>query len=755
MDDLLALFDDGSVNHGEESNNIETSSDSDDQCQVANNSSTSGRGGTGRSHPSNDCSHHSSSKGNLSRRHHSTSNNSSHSTVDPLTKIRIVNRQVSKVDLVDIFAPFSFHTTAVLASMPNKNLASLIVPTTKSNNANSLSGRTHAATMGIIFKNSGTRISKNTGRAFTIVTVGDLNTGPTVSFMLFGQAYSKFTTRIKNGDVVAFVGMSLLPMKDNYGKETRISFSVNDVDQVVWVGKALDYGVCAGHVLSRNGNGYNSSYQNNYNQGGGGGGGGEKRRCQNYVDLRIAKFCQYHIKQQMQTTNSKVSSSSSSSKSVSTSSRNVTKHKLNAIQAMKLTRAETALKRQAVNSNRFASTTTSSSSSTSHNTTVQSEQSNSMTMVMPMHGSKSLARSVVTNVAGRSISDSVATNNSAVNKIHIEYSRRMMNVPKHMTKGQSLQAHQRKENVKGGRVQNPYNTSARNSAAMKCKSTSKPEETKQSMNNSGDILGSVLMTSSKKSELVKRRNNESSKSLVNKYQKKRKTVQAHTEGFDGQVFIPKPNKLFARKTMPSHMMTTSISPLNSTNEFAPVTPSPDNKAAMMDKQRSVAEKMRLSRLNAGKNHMSKITTQVLSSKAAVDKNDFLGFGSMDDSQREKLLSSKSKYDMEANAELFAKSRNVLTELEKKETSQDKKKSKNAKDHKDCMINKLWFCATCKRKTRARPAVCIRQNHAVKPIRELKQKQTTVEKRSGLSTKAVGDGGLVLGAGLEWSGWNSK
>ena len=187
--------------------------------------------------------------------------------------------------------------------------------------------------------------------------------------------------------------------------------------------------------------------------------------------------------------------------------------------------------------------------------------------------------------------------------------------------------------------------------------------------------------------------------------------------------------------------------------MAPITPSPDQKAQMMDKQRMIAEHMRLNKLRS-KNHpirSSKATT----SSSSNDQNDFLGFGStMDDAQRAKLLSTKSKYDMEANAELFAKSRNVLTELEKKETSHDKKKKKT-KDStmKDCMITVQWICFTCgKRMTRYKPNVCIRSNHKVKQKRELKQKESVAETRSGLAAKSVGDGGLTVGSGLEWSGW---
>ena len=99
------------------------------------------------------------------------------------------------------------------------------------------------ATMGIIFTNSGTRISKN-GRAFSILTLGDLHTGPTISIFLFSHAYSDFTTKIKPGAVVAIVAGSIMPPKGNYGGGTTLAMNVNDIPQASKAGEAMDYGDC-------------------------------------------------------------------------------------------------------------------------------------------------------------------------------------------------------------------------------------------------------------------------------------------------------------------------------------------------------------------------------------------------------------------------------------------------------------------------------------------------------------------------------
>ena len=581
--------------------------------------------------------------------------------------------------------------------------------------------------------------------------MGDLNTGPTISIMLFGQAYSKYTTKIQHGHVVALVGMNLLPMKGNQGKDTRISFSVNDIDQMIVVGKALDYAICAGHVMNRNGRG----------------GGVEKKRCTHYVDLRIGKFCKFHVKQQIQTS-SKVQSTSSSSSFLSSrnnasssSQRNSgSKNKLNALQAMKMERAETAFKRQAVQGNRLAST--SSSALQSHHM-MNNGTNNFLTMTMPQHGGKSLGKTVVTNITSNNIN---TINTSATASRNTSYSgnnqsSRMMNVPKHMTKGQRITP-VAQNNIKGS-IRNPYATAPKkvDSSATTLLSRNNQGTNINAVN--GDILGSALSSTFKqtitKKNKTNQRNNKgmnSNKSLSDEYQKKRKFVQSYTEGFDGQVSIPKPNKLFSTSKSLSGGMMTSSNQNTTLADMAPITPSPDQKAHMMNKQRMIAEQLRLNKLRS-KNHPKGSTKAAAtsSSLSSNDKNNFLGFGStMDDTQRAKLLSTKSKYDMEANAELFAKSRNVLTELEKKEITHDKKKKK-AKDAtmKDCMITVQWICFTCgKRMTRYKPNVCIRSNHNVRQKRELKQKESIAEKRSGLATKSVSNGGLTVGSGLEWSGW---
>lgn len=106
--------------------------------------------------------------------------------------------------------------------------------------------------------------------------------------MLFGQAYSKFTTIIQPGTVLAVLGSNILPSKQGDSSkrsvtQTRITLSVRDTNQLVLVGKALDYGLCSGMTNKR-------EYPSNNRYGGKGfGGDNEKVRCKNYVDLRMGR----------------------------------------------------------------------------------------------------------------------------------------------------------------------------------------------------------------------------------------------------------------------------------------------------------------------------------------------------------------------------------------------------------------------------------------------------------------------------------
>jgi len=661
--------------------------------------------------------------------------NAAAGTIDPLTKIRIISRQTSKVDLIDLLAPFQFHTTAILANMSNANLTTLITHPSNSDDGNSVGGRTDMATMGIVFSNSGTRISK-TGRAFSIITLGDLHTGPTVSILLFGEAYSNFTTKIQTGSVLAMVGGSIMPSKGNYGGETRISLSVNDIQQLIMVGKAMDYGTCAA-VDKRKGN-----YSNNEN--------GQQQqqqqvKCKKHVDLRIGRFCTFHAKQQNQPAKKHAGSSSS------TVGRNKD------MTFMQSLRADKAVRGGAV-------------ASMGNGRQVSSDV---MTMVMPGRGTVVTHVSKATNQAGIRFPSSNATisrggiggsnvmeqafamNNASTGPSRPLVERSLQRAPMHM-KISNTPA-----------VKRTIQASAQAAMAVSKHGTNNPYLKR---NTPTDILGQALgqsNTGTSNNPYLKKRNTPTSTDILGQALSQstgnactRKTYTPLTN-LAGKVQVPKPNALFQKEALPNQYNSTSYSA-----QLLPITPSPKEKSAMLEKQRHLAERMKkknvavaLSDKMRSSNPYSKSKSKPSTSmKSNLDE--LLGIAPLSDEKRASVLEAKSKYCQEANAEVYAKSRQAVSELEKQEAAYDKRKKKSqskqgnssATGTGSAIIVSEYKCVTCNKITQFKPASCVNANHKVKRKREIKKAEGVVQKRTTLNTKSADDGGLVLGAGLEWSGW---
>jgi hypothetical protein len=129
------------------------------------------------------------------------------------------------------------------------------------------------------------------------------------------------------------------------------------------------------------------------------------------------------------------------------------------------------------------------------------------------------------------------------------------------------------------------------------------------------------------------------------------------------------------------------------------------------------------------------------------------FGKVGSMDMCKVMNQKSRFADEAEAEEYAKSRRIVLDLERREEQkkliEEKKKKASGASLKESSIEKEWVCATCKRTTKTRPAICLRANHSVSLKRDVKTSATVIEKRLKLDEKSVEEGGLKLGAGLEW------
>ena len=625
------------------------------------------------------------------------------STIDPFTKIRIVSRQTSRMELVDILSPFTFQTTTVLASLCNISLKNLITHPSNNNEPGAIGGKTQMATMGVVFTNSGSRISKN-GRAFSILTLGDLSSGPCVSVLLFGDAYSNYTKKIQPGQVVAVLAPSILPKKkestgrkSSYKKElndeTSISLSVNERDQLVYIGKALDHGVCLGVNRKQ-------------------GPEGSSTRCKHFVDLRHGKYCKYHVRQQSRNV-------------MAPSTRKGPDRKKSNLSFVQSLREEANLRRKAPVVNKL-------------NPKVHS--TGTLSVVMPRSGAvlSQLARSGFSNSMNPSIPtfQGIQERNKG-NNFQIPQNFHLSRVPLHLKKGTPSSATNEESKsltfVSKSMLSNPYAKSVV-TKAKHAKNTKEAPKKKLAI----DILGDAL--SPPPSCLVKRKLKAKTPLVTpsGKENTKRKRNLVHMEGFDGQVQVPKPNALFKRIAQP-----TRKEPENSDYLHSSVV----DEECLLDKQRELSERLKQRKHTI----MSKgIVEKPSSSQSPSNFHGLWDNSRLSDRERERLLHAKSNYSIEANAELYVKNRRAVVELEKRENTQLKREARKSKDEKAIVTE--YVCHTCYKGFAKKPLQCIRSGHIIKKKREIKKCPKIEEKRLSLNKKSLKEGGLVLGAGLEWSDW---
>lgn len=199
--------------------------------------------------------------------------------IDDKLGIRMIDRVVSSVDLIDLISMHPHFTPASLSAMSLAGLSKILIDPPNTIDQATVSGKTNMVTVGIVFNNSGTKISSK-GGAFCVLTIGNLVSGPCVSIFLFGEVYSKFCRTCVPGKVVALVNPKLLPVK--IGSGTSISFAAYSTSQLLMVAKARDYGTCKATVRVKDRDG-------KWTAGG---------KCKNFIDKRICELCHAHRKQQ-------------------------------------------------------------------------------------------------------------------------------------------------------------------------------------------------------------------------------------------------------------------------------------------------------------------------------------------------------------------------------------------------------------------------------------------------------------------------
>uniref|UniRef100_A0A7S4ERG4 MCM10 OB-fold domain-containing protein n=1 Tax=Pseudo-nitzschia australis TaxID=44445 RepID=A0A7S4ERG4_9STRA len=659
-------------------------------------------------------------------------------SVDDRLGIRMSNRLVSSNDLSELITDYSYFSPSVISAMTLKRLNTLLQDPSPIIDPATVAGKTESlVTVGIVFSNSGTRISSK-GGAFSILTIGNLNSGPCLSIFLFGEAYGKYCCSCKPGKVIALMTPKLLPASrgDGGGNGNRngndkghaVSFSIYDVGQMKFVANARDYGTCKASTSSR------------IKQSDGTWGLVTGKPCKHYVDRRESEYCEFHRRQRQH-----------SSKGG--------KQTLNKFQQLKSVHQQavpilvaTAARRSNMivpNSNNIKSNRFLSQSLATNNRSV-TPGSKSMTIAsagsttssigvrggnIPMHMTKRLPTRFLseprTNNVGRT-----TTWKSAVDK--------------HMAKREARRAEDKVASFAGSN--NPAdpdrNRSNTNSSSGDWMEEATARAKKRGPSHMGGRAGFSLSHFTNK----RRTGTAANTNSVTTTNRKRKTVSINTAGmaFDGSVCIPKPSKLFQQSSTLKEIPAKRI-----------VTPAHESirREQLQQQQANIAQRIKegcctkletnasLSIDRIRRSNPTKQSDKSRKSDSSENVDAFLAAmgGTVDE---EKIRTAKSRFANEVAADEYAKSRRKIIELEKLEASHESRnKKKNPNNEK--RMTKTWVCQDCRQIFNQRPRRCISANHRVKTNFEIKKSTTKDEKRNELHKKSIKDGGLHLGSGIEW------
>ncbi len=651
---------------------------------------------------------------------------------DPLTGLRIVDRRTSRADMVDAFSSFTYRSCSILAAASFAEwISKYLVDGGNSNGSGAPSGKTNVATCGILTGDVSSRLSNKTGRAFAMLSLGDLPSSmhaktsafsnnsdikPSISVFLFGDALGALRSNKKYmnaGYAVAVLGPNLMPPRtdDKNGGGTSITLSVNDPRQIVAIGRASDCDRCKGTMRVRSASEY-------------GGMRWEDSRCNVLVDLRLSGgYCHAHRRQGLSSSVNPTGGKGKSNKGGNT----------------------TFMQRQRIQN-------------------------------MPQHtatkgGGVYMSTSNVVTGGKRPSSLAEALSQSGLldptPAMPGPKTQLLKRAPLHMKKTPNASKVEPRPNLnpQPSKPQNPY---------LKQKPGQRKQE-QSKRKEPGDILGEALR---KKMRSGSSQATTKSSTLKSSTANKKSVKVFHTEGYDGAVQVPKPSKLFSHPSYASK-----------------VTPSPaSNRASstsILEKQRSLAEILkgkgvatsssRETRRNVfSKQSLAGSKQKILGKGGKVlptnttkpgqfrsqKPNSFaaaFGNGSAGQSfDRDAILNAKSRFASAVDAQEYARARAVVQELECREATKDGNSNnpKKKKEKKTVAISTTgWACRTCQKATPFKPMSCIRARHDVRQKRELKEGAKSLGSRKDRLDRHGRDqdqGGLTLGSGIEWSGgWRGE
>ena len=693
--------------------------------------------------------------------------------------IRLTERHMSSVDLMDLIHTMPHVSTAALAAMSWKHLNQLLVDPAIDIGPGSVQGKTSLLTIGTVFEASGTRLTSK-GNAFCKVTLGTLRTGPCVTVLLFGSAYKKALQhkRCQPGSVWAVLNPRLMPANNNnkssknpsYANDTSIAVSVNEDDQMLYVGIDRDYGRCMGSTGGRNELGQWIPHF---------------KQCSCFVDVRQGPYCRQHREEAKKQGNSSQGTTSTT-----------TSGKLSKLQALRQQPSQsrmhqivqkqmnqtTPMWKQRQQEAMGSTKPTSQSQQMLQEFNVQ--RGVSTTVVTPPNRSLTQPPRLKQPNLGRSTQQASLNNHNT--------QRSSLSLPSTGGRGpvQSLQSTRHtkppppsKHNAgivnPYAKTTNPNSHQSQSSTINKLQSSIAPRPARSRLSSTthnsshSRTINNDTNSNAPSQEPPKKRPivvedllgvHQSSKktsktSLVEQYGRKKKARRLNTDttGFDGMVAIPR------AKTHHHHHHRPQSMTGGATGE-----PRQDGHTRLQHErileQQAVAAERRVKNSLANKQaSLSKKrpvpSQRFTNSTSSSSSNNNNLFSVLDSHDLERASAAKGRMADEVEAEEYAIRRRKLVDLEQTEarnaTSQQKKSSSKGKQSSSVHVS--FYCQECRRSFEGRPPMsCLRQKHAIVQKRKLQStKVSRDDARQALSDKAAEDGGLVLGSGLHWSKFPSS
>ena len=621
-------------------------------------------------------------------------------SVDDRIGIRMINRQISGMDLLQLISENPYHSTATLAASSLVELNRLLVDPAAVVDVATVSGKTNLVTVGLVFSNSGTRMAAS-GNAFCSVQIGNLQTGPIVSVMLFGSSYSRHCRSCGAGKVVALVNPRLLPTKLGGKDSAAITFAVSDDRQMVIVGEARDFGYCKGTVRGKNERGVwvNDAMQ-----------------CRHFVDKRVTLYCQKHRQQ---------------ARNGATLARGGT--------------SSTALEQLRQQAKEFP-TAQGNPVRSSFNLENQLPPRGGLETTRQMLERQIPKENSILNPGGpsrKSVPKSMSINHQkqeVAQHPKVVSSNSILNPQK-----PALQINRNTtalSNSNQTSVGNPYAKPLppRGPAMVKhhVAPLSSPVPT-HSFSRGRIVTGDILQKAAKKAD-----------------PRRRRAVNTDTlSGFNGSVQVPGPSKIFTRApSAASHSLQSAANTRWKHEKSVDVVLARQQQLAAKlreyeESNESVLphETLRTKKQAKGRDHRK-------NTELSMSARESLLFGHMGDIDMDQVLAAKSRFANQADAEEYARSRRIVTELEAEEDKKtqitNKKSSSIENASQNSVIEKDYHCLTCKRTFPQKPSPCIRNNHTIKVKRRIRASKTKADERQELTDKAPEDGGLKLSSGLDWS-----